>query len=222
MNSKIRPLGILLMNLAGRRTKIWETPFGKVKNKTLADESVDTCLRIIQAIQGKREYFEYRETSYMLPEKIPETLMVFLPFYLSEEEKKEFFEQEKTGNIEIRGTKFHYLPRQLSEQEKLEHEIEGYITEGTFIDVHNLDDGLPRILSTVRSHSRENNEEDLEFAQDLICSGQGRKQIRGKERLEIILKLSPKMGFTRGVNDPEIRPKYDRLMEIYSAQQTTQ
>jgi len=85
--------------------------------------------------------------------------------------------------------------------------------------MHHLDEneGLPKVLATTQQHSRGNVNEDLEFAEDLICSGQGSKQIWGKERLETIIKLAPEFGYNR-VNDPAIKPKYDRLMEIYAEQ----
>lgn len=132
MNQQIRPLGVLLLHLFGRRRKICPEELGKIGNHALAKETVNTYLNVILAIQKGEQYFELNGTSYMLPKDIPTKLMTVLPVYLDDDERKKFLEQQRTGDFELRGIKFHYQSRQISEQEKLEHEIERYITGGAF------------------------------------------------------------------------------------------
>jgi hypothetical protein len=217
MNKNIRPLGMLLAHLFQRNTKIWEKPFGKIVNKEMADESVDTYLKIIQAIQKGESFFDYQSISFTLPTTIPGDILTVLPYYLPEDERKVFFEQEKTNNYQVRGVNFQYQKTKLTEQEKLEVEIELYITGGRFLKIPEKS-RLEKVTAMVDQHSRGDQTEDLEFAVDLITSDFAREKIFGKERLEHLLIVAQELGYTKTINDPEIKPKYDKLMEIYGSQ----
>jgi hypothetical protein len=218
MNKQIRPIDVLLFHLFSKRRQISPERIGKIDNPALAKETVDTYLNVIQAIQKGEQYFELNGASYRLPKEIPAQLMAFLPIYLEEKEREQFLEQMATGNYSLRGVTFVYQSKISPEQRRLEREIETYLRGDNCIAVHvnDLNVGLPAALGLVHQHSLGDVGEDLEFAIGLVENDKRPREIRGKERFEI-LGTSGK----RKLSDPEIRRKYDRLMEIYASQQPT-
>jgi hypothetical protein len=215
---EIRPLDILIQQFWRMKNQISPSELGKIENSTLAKKVVSDCVDILKAIENGEQFYRYDDIAYSLPQTLPDKILrVIVPMYLDGKERKDYLDDfKKRGIVVLEGHRFNHEPKREDERQRLELEVENYLVGENIVWYTNH---APKFQAEkmVRRHSAGDSLEDQYFFEDLLCTSMGVEQISGRDKIKLIVSLLKQAGM-RSPEDSQIKPQYDRLMQIYAEQ----